>query len=77
MGNSGADPEINCEGQVGGAQGYEYNYEGRRRVHNSIALCNKMLEEGVHVPPMHPPGSATGISEIPLSKSTSAYNVGY
>ena len=28
-GRPGADPGINDEGQVGGAQEYEYNYEGR------------------------------------------------
>ena len=30
MAKAGADPGINYEGQVGGAQEYEYHYEGRR-----------------------------------------------
>ena len=38
-----------------GAQEDEYNYEGRSGVHKSIALCNKVHEEGVHVPPIPPP----------------------
>ena len=48
--SSGADPGINHERARGGAQDYDYNYEGRRGVHSSIALCNKVHERGCTCP---------------------------
>ena len=48
----------------GGAQEHEYNYERDRVVHKSIALCNKVHEGGVHVPPVPLSGSATPIDAL-------------